>query len=48
MMIGSITLPVGSIMYVLCGLSQVSIVEFAREVFPFNHCLDPGDDDRDL
>jgi C4-dicarboxylate transporter DctM subunit len=34
-MIGSITPPVGTIMYVVCGLSKVSIVEFAREVFPF-------------
>ena len=34
-MIGSITPPVGTIMYVVCGLSKVSIIEFAREVFPF-------------
>jgi C4-dicarboxylate transporter DctM subunit len=34
-MIGSITPPVGTIMYVVCGLSKVSIVEFSREVFPF-------------
>jgi C4-dicarboxylate transporter DctM subunit len=33
-MIGSITPPVGTVMYVVCGLSKVSIVEFAREVFP--------------
>ena len=34
-MIGSITPPVGTVMYVVCGLSKVSIVEFAREVWPF-------------
>jgi len=34
-MIGSITPPVGTVMYVVCGLSKVSIIEFAREVFPF-------------
>ncbi len=34
-MIGSITPPVGTIMYVVCGLSKVSIIEFAREVWPF-------------
>ncbi len=34
-MIGSITPPVGTVMYVVCGLSKVSIFEFAREVWPF-------------
>jgi tripartite ATP-independent transporter DctM subunit len=34
-MIGSITPPVGTVMYVVCGLSKVSIVEFAKEVWPF-------------
>ena len=34
-MIGAITPPVGTIMYVVCGLSKISIVEFAREVWPF-------------
>ncbi len=34
-MIGNITPPVGMIMYVVCSLGRVSIVEFAREVWPF-------------
>jgi len=34
-MIGAITPPVGTIMYVVCALSKISIAEFAKEVFPF-------------
>jgi tripartite ATP-independent transporter DctM subunit len=34
-MIGTITPPVGTIMYVVCALSQISIMEFAKEVWPF-------------
>jgi tripartite ATP-independent transporter DctM subunit len=34
-MIGTITPPVGTIMYVVCALSRISIAEFAREVWPF-------------
>ncbi|HSB07398.1 MAG TPA: TRAP transporter large permease [Thermodesulfobacteriota bacterium] len=34
-MVGSITPPVGTIMYVVCGLNKISIFEFAREVWPF-------------
>jgi len=34
-MISAITPPVGTIMYVVCGLNKVSIVEFAKEVWPF-------------
>ena len=34
-MIGTITPPVGTIMYVVCALGKISIVEFAREVWPF-------------
>jgi TRAP-type C4-dicarboxylate transport system permease large subunit len=34
-MIGTITPPVGMIMYVVCGLGKVSIWEFSREVWPF-------------
>jgi tripartite ATP-independent transporter DctM subunit len=34
-MIGTITPPVGTIMYVVCALSKISIAEFAREVWPF-------------
>jgi len=34
-MIGAITPPVGTIMYVVCALSKASIVEFAKEVWPF-------------
>jgi TRAP-type C4-dicarboxylate transport system permease large subunit len=34
-MIGTITPPVGTIMYVVCALARISIGEFAREVWPF-------------
>jgi tripartite ATP-independent transporter DctM subunit len=34
-MIGTITPPVGMIMYVVCALGKVSISEFSREVWPF-------------
>ena len=34
-MIGAITPPVGTIMYVVCALSKISIAEFAKEVWPF-------------
>jgi C4-dicarboxylate transporter DctM subunit len=34
-MIGAITPPVGTIMYVVCALSKISIAEFEREVWPF-------------
>jgi tripartite ATP-independent transporter DctM subunit len=34
-MIGTITPPVGMIMYVVCSLGKVSISEFSREVWPF-------------
>ncbi len=34
-MIGTITPPVGMIMYVVCALGKVSIAEFSREVWPF-------------
>ena len=34
-MIGAITPPVGTIMYVVCALGKISIVEFAKEVWPF-------------
>ena len=34
-MIGTITPPVGTIMYVVLALSHISIAEFAREVWPF-------------
>jgi len=34
-MIGTITPPVGTIMYVVCALSKISIGQFAREVWPF-------------
>jgi tripartite ATP-independent transporter DctM subunit len=34
-MIGTITPPVGTIMYVVCALSNISIAEFAKEVWPF-------------
>ncbi len=34
-MIGTITPPVGLIMYVVCALGKVSMAEFAREVWPF-------------
>ena len=34
-MIGTITPPVGTIMYVVCALSHISIADFSREVWPF-------------
>jgi len=34
-MIGAITPPVGTIMYVVCALGRISIAEFSREVWPF-------------
>jgi len=34
-MIGTITPPVGTIMYVVCALGKISIGEFTREVWPF-------------
>jgi tripartite ATP-independent transporter DctM subunit len=34
-MIGTITPPVGMVMYVVCGIGKISIGEFAREVWPF-------------
>jgi TRAP-type C4-dicarboxylate transport system permease large subunit len=34
-MIGTITPPVGTVMYVVCALGKVSMLEFAREVWPF-------------
>ncbi len=34
-MIGTLTPPVGVIMYVVCGLGEVSMGEFARAVWPF-------------
>jgi tripartite ATP-independent transporter DctM subunit len=34
-MIGTITPPVGMIMYVVCGIGRISIADFAREVWPF-------------
>jgi tripartite ATP-independent transporter DctM subunit len=34
-MVGAITPPVGTMMYVVCALSKTSIVEFAMEVWPF-------------
>jgi C4-dicarboxylate transporter DctM subunit len=34
-MISAITPPVGTIMYVVCGLNEVSIYEFGKEVLPF-------------
>ena len=34
-MIGAVTPPVGTMMYVVCALSKTSIVEFAIEVWPF-------------
>ena len=33
--IGTIAPPVGTIMYVVLALSNISIAEFAREVWPF-------------
>jgi len=34
-MIGTITPPVGTIMYVVCALGKISIGQFAKEVWPF-------------
>src|SRR5450756_1734246 len=34
-MIGTITPPVGTIMYVVCALAKVPIGQFAKEVWPF-------------
>lgn len=34
-MIGTITPPVGTIMYVVCSLGRVTIAEFSREAWPF-------------
>jgi tripartite ATP-independent transporter DctM subunit len=34
-MIGTVTPPVGTIMYVVCALGKISISEFAREIWPF-------------
>ena len=34
-MIGAITPPVGTIMYVVCLLNKVSVAQFAREAWPF-------------
>jgi C4-dicarboxylate transporter DctM subunit len=34
-MIGTITPPVGTIMYVVCALGHISIADFSREVWPF-------------
>ena len=34
-MIGTITPPVGTIMYVVCALSKISIGQFSREAWPF-------------
>jgi len=34
-MIGTITPPVGMIMYVVCGIGKISILEFSREIWPF-------------
>jgi tripartite ATP-independent transporter DctM subunit len=34
-MIGTITPPVGMIMYVVCSLGKISIMEFSREIWPF-------------
>lgn len=34
-MIGTITPPVGTIMYVVCALGKISIGEFSREAWPF-------------
>jgi TRAP-type C4-dicarboxylate transport system permease large subunit len=33
LMIGTVTPPVGMLMYIVCRISGVSIVEFAREAF---------------
>jgi tripartite ATP-independent transporter DctM subunit len=34
-MIGTITPPVGMIMYVVCGIGKISVTEFSREIWPF-------------
>jgi TRAP-type C4-dicarboxylate transport system permease large subunit len=34
-MIGTITPPVGTIMYVVCALGKISIGQFSREAWPF-------------
>ena len=34
-MIGTITPPVGTIMYVVCALGRISIAQFSREAWPF-------------
>jgi tripartite ATP-independent transporter DctM subunit len=34
-MIGTVTPPVGTIMYVVCALGKISISQFAREIWPF-------------
>jgi TRAP-type C4-dicarboxylate transport system permease large subunit len=34
-MIGTITPPVGMVMYVVCALGKISIMEFSREIWPF-------------
>jgi len=33
--IGLITPPFGSIMFVLCGIGNISVQEFARDIWPF-------------
>ena len=33
--IGTITPPVGMIMYVVCGIGKISALEFSREIWPF-------------
>jgi tripartite ATP-independent transporter DctM subunit len=35
LMIGLLTPPVGMVMYVVCQISQISIADFARQVWPF-------------
>jgi tripartite ATP-independent transporter DctM subunit len=34
-MIGTITPPVGMLMYVVCGIGKISMLEFSREIWPF-------------
>jgi TRAP-type C4-dicarboxylate transport system permease large subunit len=34
-MIGTITPPVGTIMYVVCAIGKTTIAEFSREAWPF-------------
>lgn len=34
-MIGTITPPVGTVMYVVCALGRVSILDFSKEIWPF-------------